>query len=171
MWDFEKTTDDTPDPVADDPEPDDDNTVADDDTNGGPADAVAVDTVLRFRPEELPDNYDNGQPHLSARAHVVAPSAYLHNAASPAPPESLLRAIYSPGETTLTRLGSRGLSAAGGTTGKQQNHTPPTKVGRARAAATTRAWHRLASRTRAFAVAEARNFRWDGGGAAGASTS
>ena len=24
-----------------------------------------------------------GQPHLSARAHVVAPSAYLHNAASP----------------------------------------------------------------------------------------
>ena len=43
-----------------------------------------------------------GQPHLSARAHVVAaiispsvaaPSAYLHNAASPAPPESLLRAI------------------------------------------------------------------------------
>ena len=85
-------TDDTPDPVADDPEPDDDNTVADDDTNGGPADAVAVDTVLRFRPEELPDNYDNGQPHLSARAHVVAPSAYLHNAASPAPPESLLRA-------------------------------------------------------------------------------
>ena len=73
MWDFEKTTDDTPDPVADDPEPDDDNTVADDDTNGGPADAVAVDTVLRFRPEELPDNYDNGQPHLSARAHVNPP--------------------------------------------------------------------------------------------------
>ena len=41
-----------------------------------------------------------GQPHLSARAHVVAPSAYLHNAASPAPPESLVRAIYSPGRHT-----------------------------------------------------------------------
>ena len=36
------------------------------------------------------------------------------------------------------------------------NHTPAEKnVGRARAAATTRAWHRLASRTRAFAFAEA----------------
>ena len=44
--------------------------------------------------------------------------------------------------------------------GKQQSQK---KVGRARAAATTRAWHRLASRTRAFAAADARRDVFGGG--------
>ena len=99
-------------------------------------DTCPVDDCCPGKLEPIP-----GQPHLSARAHVMNP---------PLPSFELVRAILT----------------------VKNNHTPAEKkVGRARAAATTRAWHRLASRTRAFAAADARRDVFDGGGAAGASTS